>query len=227
MDLNDIQWGSRWRPFSELRSDVRSGETEEGKGGTLAAGTLRYILSIEGRLLRELKDDRLDSVFELTSLSISRLFSLVVFEGGAGEELFFLVAALSLIEDEEVSSVFCEERGDTRVATGGGTAMPSMSGSSVFGCALVVELSRLSTAFEASFLDGEACREVGNQLLRENIFNAPDPLLWDLTKAVPDLSGDALALSDSSISLAETKRAADMRFFVFELARRNSSILAF
>lgn len=188
-------------------------------------GTLRYILSIEALLLRELKDERRDSLFELASLSSSMLFSLVVCEGGAGDELFFRETPLSLIKDGDISSEFCDERGETRVATGCGIAMLFKS---VFACTLD-ELLRLSSAPDSSFREGEVCRLVGSQLFRENIFRAPAPLPCALLDAAPGLSSGllALSLSDSSISFTETKRAADIRFFVFELARRKSSMLAF
>lgn len=196
---------------------------EEGNGGILADGTLRYILSIEALLLREEKDERLDSIFELASLSISTLFSLAVREGGVGDELFFRNAPASLIEDEGISSEFCDDRGETRVATGWGTAMPSMSG---FGCVLGVA-DRPSFTRESSLRDGEVGRGFDSQVFRENILSAPVPRGWDLTDGEADLSRDLPALSDASISFAETKRAADIRFFVFELARRKSSTLAF
>lgn len=126
MERKGIQCGSLLRFASLPIPDKRSGETEDGIGGTLAVGILRYILSIDARLLMELMEVRRDNLLELKSLSMSILYSLTVRDRGVGDELSFRLCMESLCVER--SSSVGSGRGEGRVTTGSGTAILTGSG---------------------------------------------------------------------------------------------------
>lgn len=151
--------------------DKRSGEIEDGIGGTLAVGILKYILSIDARLLIELMEVRRDNLRELASLSISIEYSLTAREGGVGDGLSLRLYMDSLAVEE--SSSVGNERGEVRVTTGSGTAIFEGSGRLfVLGGEGPRWFWDLVSSF--SFREGELGLE-DNQVLRENIFKAPAP----------------------------------------------------
>jgi len=179
-------------------------------GGTLDVGTLRYILSVEALLRRELKDERVDIHLMLVSLSTSALCSAAICDGCVGEELFFLVPFASVVSDELLNC--WEDRRDMHAAAG--SRMTVL----VILCWLFVlsgdELRFFSSA-TSSLRDGELDLDPESHVFRENILRAPAPRPCDFTDAASPLSMCVSPLSESSISAADTNLPADIRFFVF------------
>ena len=113
---------------------------------------------------------------------------------------------------ESISSDFCEAFDEMRGATGSDTANARASDLTSF---LVGDILRGRSLFCSSLREGEAVLGVDIQVFRENIFSAPAPLPCGLTDMASLLSLFLPVLSASSISFAETNRAADIRFLVF------------
>lgn len=183
------------------------------------AGTLRYSLSIDARLLSELNEVLRDIRCEAVSLSISILYSLTVRDSAVGDTFSFWLwpdsfagkAFSSLCTDREEFLVAVESREVMTCRGRGGW-------SAGFGGDILGRRCLLCSLFfdgDCSFLDGEVGREEVSQDLRENILKALALFVCDFVVGGSFFTRDRPVLSTLSVSEDGVNRDTDIRFLVF------------